>query len=735
MTTRQFVILTTTLTIFLSLTTTAFAQGMIISNDQIASWTPEPFAPTQPITLESESIEIDLDDQFAHVKITQIFRNNTWTDLEGIYMFPLPQNADISDFALWMDGRELSSETMGAVEANRIYQNIVATMRDPGLLEYVGDGLIRAHIYPIPANGTKQVDIYFDWLLPIENNLISMNLPLSLDGYSIDAINSLAITVRIDSPDALGSIYSPTHDIDINRNGSRDAVVSLEKGWHRPEGDFILYISRPDGAIGLNLLTESSSGDEGHFLAMIAPEYNESGIDVVAKDFIFVLDTSGSMSGNKIEQAKDATHFIFQNLNSDDRFSLITFATDVYPYFEGWKNATRGNISDVKDHIDGISAGGSTNIEGVLNAACTLNSDTGRPLYIIFLTDGLPTVGNTNTAWLVENMKNRNQNLNARLFCFGVGDDVDYPFIDRLARENGGYTSSVGPYEDLELPLSEFYSKIKSPVLTDIEIEINGTRIYDMLPAIIPDLFLGSQILLTGRYNGEGNATIRMTGMLGSERVTFSWPVKFKRNHNNDFIARHWATRRVGYLLNEIRIYGENQEIVDEIIGHSQRYGIVTPYTSMLVTEDQVLSEGWDMDAVQNEGFFNAMRSQGFGGGAGGGGFGGGGNVDAAPAPSAQQQSLGIQGMEYGDNYENEQVVQQFVQNQGGKTFYQNTELYWVDSEYNEDDFEPVQITYLSDEYFDLINDIPDLAEFLSVGEQVIFVYDNQAYQVNLEEE
>lgn len=710
---------------------------MIISPEFNEPWTPIPYQPIQPITLESESIEIDLDDQFAHVRISQVFRNNTYMDLEGIYMFPLPTNADISDFALWMDGRRLGSETLDAVEANRIYQNIVATMRDPGLLEYVGDGLIQAHVYPIPAGGTKQVDIEYDWLVPIESELIRIDLPLKLDGYSIDAINSLAITANIDSPDSLGSIYSPTHDVFVNRIDSRHATVSLEKGWHRPDGDFVLYISRPNGAIGLDMLTQTSSGDEGYFLSMIAPEYNESNVEVTAKDFVFVLDTSGSMSGNKIEQAKDATRFIFQNLNSDDRFSLITFSTEVHPYFEGWKNATPDNLYDVKDYIDGISAGGSTNIEGALNKACTLEPGRGRPMYIIFLTDGLPTVGNTNTDWLVRNMNNHNSELNARLFCFGVGDDVDYPFIDRLARENGGYTSSVGPYEDLEQPLSEFYAKIKSPVMTDIEVEITGTRVYDLLPATIPDLFLGSQILLTGRYNGEGQGTIKLTGTIGGDRVTYTWPVKFQESRGNDFIPRHWATRRVGYLMNEIRIYGENEEFVSEIMTYAQQYGIITPYTSMLVTEDQVVGQGWDMDAAQNEGFFDAMRSQGFdSGGGGGGGFGGGGGLNAPNAPSAQSSSIDLQSMEYGEaNVENVREVQQFVQYQGVKTFYQNAEMYWVDSEYNEEDFEPVQITYLSDEYFDLINEEPELAEYLSVGEQVIFVYNNQAYQVNVVED
>ncbi|HEX9744119.1 MAG TPA: VIT domain-containing protein [bacterium] len=709
MNTRLAVSSIVSIAIFLGISVPAFAQGIVIDPDIIEPWRPDPWGAQEPITLQNESIEINLDDQFAHVKITQIFRNNTGIDLEGIYMFPLPTDADISDFNLWWDGRLLTAETLPANDARQIYEQIVSQMRDPGLLEYMGEGLIQARVYPIPAMGTKQVDIEYDWLLPIDAGLIRMTFPLKLDGYSIDRIENLAITARIDSPDTLGTIYSPTHDIDVRRDGPNRASIGFEKGSHSPDGDFVLYVSRPDGAIGLNMLNYSTGDNEGYFLAMIAPEYNESNLEIVPKDFVCVLDTSGSMSGNKIEQAKDALDYIFGNLNSNDRFSLITFATDVYPYFDGWREASPGNISDVRDYIQGIQSGGSTFIEGALSEACKLTPGPGRPMYIIFLTDGLPTVGNTNTAMLVENANAMNEANNGRIFCFGVGDDVDYPFIDRLSKENGGYTANVGPYEDLEQPLSDFYAKIKSPVMTDIEIMIDGTHVYDMLPNSLPDLFLGSQLILTGRYNGEGNANIRLTGYVGDERMTYDWPVRLNYQRDNDYIPRHWATRRVGYLLNQVRLYGENQEVVDEITKLAQRYGIITPYTSMLVTEDEMPMP---------------MGPEAFRPPANIGGFGAG-------TMENRSTSTELQAMEEAGEMDRPEELKDAVVYAGEKTFYLNEEGYYVDSEYNEDDYTPIQIIYLSDEYFELIADIPDLADYLSVGEQVIVVYDGVAYQID----
>jgi Ca-activated chloride channel family protein len=427
------------------------------------------------------------------------------------------------------------------------------------------------------------------------------------------------------------------------------------------------------------------------------------------------------MAGEKIEQAKDALDFIFRNLNTDDRFSLITFATDIYPYFNGWRDATRDNVADVREYIENLDAGGSTNIDAALSEALSLEPGRDRPMYIIFATDGLPTVGEINTAKIIENANALNSEVNGRVFCFGVGDDVDYSFIDRLSRENGGYTASVAPYEDMEQPLSDFYAKIKSPVMTGIDVDISGTRIYDMLPVNLPDLFLGSQLILTGRFVGTGDGTLRLSGRVGDEDVSYSYRVEFADSRGNDFIPRHWATRRVGYLLNQIRLYGENEELVNEVKELARRYGIITPYTSMLVTEDE-------MPTPLPGPVWEQFRSLGYVQG----GFGGGRAAPGAPAFD-RMQSESLSGMESGE-YEAAEEVRENVRYAGDKTFYLNEEGYWIDSEYDEAEYEPIHIVYLSDEYFDLIADKPDIADYLAVGEKVILLWDDVAYQIDVED-
>jgi Ca-activated chloride channel family protein len=735
-------ILVISASIILGLAPPASAQGMIIEPSEIQRWVPPPPVgpwPVQPITLESEIVQVNLDDQFAHVKTTQIFRNNTGFDIEGTYVFPLPYGADISDFALWLDGRELTAETLEAREAAQIYHQIVASMRDPGLLEYLGDGLIQAHIYPIPGSGTKQIDIEYDWLLPVEDGLMRLEIPLKLEGYSIDRIDSLGITVEIDSPDALGTVYSPTHEVKLDRRSPTGATVSLEKSAHRPQGDFVLYISRPEGPVGLNMLTHGTGDEEGYFLAMIAPEYDEDKIEVVPKDFVCVLDTSGSMAGDKLNQAKEALNFIFRNLNEDDRFQLITFATDIYPYYEGWTDASRKNLADVGDYIDGIDAGGSTNIDEALHEALSYEPDEGRPMYVIFLTDGLPTVGEINDDRIITNVETANSSVDARIFCFGVGDDVDYQFIDRIAKENGGWTGSVAPDEDLEQPLSDFYAKIKSPVLTDIEVDIRGARIYDMLPVDLPDLFLGSQLILAGRFVGTGRGTVDLTGKVGGERVDYTYPVRFSDERENDFIPRHWATRRVGYLLNQIRLYGENRELVDEIIDLARRYGIITPYTSMLVTEDEVPvprpgpwpAPGFDTESPSGSG---ALR--------GGdswaddvlGLFGARNRARPMEPGSGEYDRLESQAMGAMEEAPEAIIGQgagETVRYRGDKTFYLNLDGYWEDSEFASSGLEPSETEYLSEEYYELLTSEPGIADYLTVADRMVLVWDGKAYRIN----
>src|SRR4026207_55317 len=239
---------------------------------------------------------------------------------------------------------------------------------------------------------------------------------------------------------------------------------------------------------------------------------------------------------------------------------------------------------------------GGTNINQSLLASLRQFSETDRerPKMLVFMTDGLPTVDETNVSRIIDNVRKATRP-GVRLFTFGVGYDVNTALLDKLAAENGGVADYVEPKEDLEVRVSSFFSKVNYPVLTNLKLDMGGARTDLVYPRGIPDLFRGSQVTLIGRYSGDANlesVRLTLTGQSGGSTRTYHYDsLSFpSRNENNDYLPRLWATRRVGWLMEQVRTNGEQKELRDEIVDLGTRYGIVTPYTSYLALEDGAVS-------------------------------------------------------------------------------------------------------------------------------------------------
>jgi Ca-activated chloride channel family protein len=423
----------------------------------------------------------------------------------------------------------------------------------------------------------------------------------------------------------------------------------------------------------------------------------------------------------KIDQAKDALKYIFRNLNDEDRFNLITFASEVRSYNEGWQEVSGSTVADVLEFIDTISAGGGTSIDDALKMVLDLPMSSTRPTYIIFLTDGLPTVGERDIEKILANALGKNEG-RARIFSYGVGYDLNFVFIDRLSKENGGFSTSVAPDEDLEVSLSQFYGRIKTPVLTDCEVSFSGFRTDMVYPEHLPDIFLGSQVAVTAKYFGRLVGDIILTGKVGDDRKSFRLPVD-ERSGDNPFVPRIWAKRRVGYLLNQIRMYGDSREIIDEVVKLAKQYGIITPYTSYLVVEDIPLPPGAPMPII---------RQEALSGGAGTYYYGGAPSAHMARGKEAMDASKKIGELEEEAGLVDEDVygIGEYVKEVGDKTFILKDDV-WTDTEYDEEEtYTWVEVEFLSDDYFDLIADNEELAQYFSVGDEVIVIYDGTAYHV-----
>jgi Ca-activated chloride channel family protein len=320
-----------------------------------------------------------------------------------------------------------------------------------------------------------------------------------------------------------------------------------------------------------------------------------------------------------------------------------------------------------------------------------------------------------------------------RIFTFGVGDDVDTFLLDQLYQKFRGAGTYVRPDEQIDEEVSGLYNKISSPVLTNIEVEFDGILVEEMFPsAPLPDLFAGTQVIIVGRYRDGGSATIRLTGELEGERQTYTYEANFPDRAGGEvFIPRLWATRKIGSLLNAIRLYGENPELVDSIVRLSIRYGIITPYTSFLIEEQDIFTQT-GMEEAQNQ--VSASADQAFGQ------VSGEAAVDAAesaaglyeaeapmmPAPTADAFREGADGNGAPPPGEPSGQVVQYA---GDRTFVRRDGM-WIDTLYNADEMTPTQIVFLSDAYFDLLELDPVIGEYLALGDHVLFVWDGQAYEV-----
>jgi Ca-activated chloride channel family protein len=548
-----------------------------------------------PLELESQIMEAKIDNQTAQTRIKQVFFNRYGRPIEATYLQPIPKGAHVTDFVMEMNGKRVKGEVLEKEKARAIYTDIVRRMRDPGLIEYVDQEIFRASVFPIPPNGRQQLEITVTHLLPLDNGVVEYAWPFDAPrairqrGGRPTAPGEFDVKLNIASKIPIKAVYSPTHKVRIEREGEKQAVVRLDETPGREEPIFRCYYTLSDKAVGLNALTTRSEGEDGTFLLLISPAkfYDEAKLPPV--DFTFILDTSGSMGDDdKIGAAKKALRYCLGSLRNVDAFNIIRFSTEVEPFEPNFIDATEENVKRAKTFVDGLRASGGTNIDGALATALQQKPRKDRLHTILFITDGMPTVGITSVDQILSNVEKNNQQ-RLRVFACGVGYDVNTKLLDRVAEKTRSVAQYIRPKEDLEVSVSQLFDKISRPVLTDLRIEWGELKVRDVYPKDLPDLFAGTQMTIFGRYKDSGEKAITLYGKVGGEEKKFVYEAKFtdKADEEHAFIQTLWATRRVGYLLDQIRINGESAELRDEVIQLAKKHGIVTPYTSYLVQEDR----------------------------------------------------------------------------------------------------------------------------------------------------
>jgi Ca-activated chloride channel family protein len=412
---------------------------------------------------------------------------------------------------------------------------------------------------------------------------------LSTERYSALPLEHASIKINIVNSKGIASVYSSSHDVSTEYLAEGQAETKWEAFDTQPVNDFHLFITPTEGGFGHGFLT-GSHNDTDHFLFMFSPERINHQRDALAKDIVFVIDRSGSMAGEKIYQAREALHYIIDQLNENDRFSIVGFDDVFSTVANRLIPVNRSNVSDAHRFINRLYDRNGTNIEGALQLGLRLlkesESRTGASRMIVFLTDGLPTEGITDPQLIVDLISRANDPIDARLHVFGVGYDVNTHLLDQLAQMNGGSVTYVQPGENLEAVLSGFYERIAYPILTDLSIEFDGITVSQLYPRHLPDLFEGSTLLLTGLYKrGEENtAVITIQGNANGVKYSSTYEANLADRENMAFVPGLWATRRIGHLLDIIRVEGENASLVEEVRELGLKYGLVTPYTTFIIT-------------------------------------------------------------------------------------------------------------------------------------------------------
>ena len=677
-----------------------------------------PVAVAPVVARISSDVRTRIEGRVARVEVEEQFRNVGGGIAEGTYLYPMPGEAVFTDFALWMGETQVRGEMMNAEQARSIYEEIVRRVRDPALLTLEGHGLIRARVFPIRPGETRKVVLRYTQLLTRAGDALRLRYAIGDRGAmgvrgpeqgTPAAGGPFHYTVTVTGADAYGTPFSPTHHVTSRRVGD-DLEVTLEPD---AAGDVEIFLPLRRGLVGTSVVTHAPGGEDGYFMLLVSPPTVEEGPGV-PRDLSLVLDVSGSMSGAKIEQAKAALRQALATLRPSDRFRLVAFSTRVVAFRDDFVPATADNLQAARAFLDNLVADGGTNIAGALDAVLTAAAPAGRLPLVVFVTDGMPTVGEQSPERIAAVATGKIGR--ARIFTVGVGFDVNTYLLDRLAAEGRGSAEYIAPDANIETAMGAVLAKIQHPVLVNLRIASAPVPLAQIYPTTLPDLFYGEELVVFGRYHGTGAGTVVVTGERNGRVERLTAAAEFPASQlDNAFVPKLWASRRIGDLTRQIRLEGATPGLVGEVRDLGLRYGILTEYTSYLVQEPvtawgrpgpmpaaPVLRGGAGAANLQTgrDAFARAQASAVLGGVS---------SVAAADrAAERQAKSLAAAGG----------TAAAEVRRVGGRLFVR-TDSVWTDAAHR-DSLNVVEVAPFSEAYFALVRALPEIAPYLGVGDQVV---------------
>lgn len=678
----------------------------------------DPRGPT--VVRKSSDVRAELVNGVLRYEVDETFVNHGAGIGEADYLFPLPKGAAFQDLKLSINGELVSGEAMNATEARQIYEQIVRQRRDPALVEWMGYGLLRARIFPIAPGEEKRVVVRFQSVAEREGDALRVDYfrgtRPSGEMRTAEPSGRTSFTLRYPSESIYGNAYSPTHSLNTTRSGSQREVRVNGEGREIT----LLVPVRRSSEPAISVLTYAPARENGFALITLSPPAVAP--RATDRDVTLVLDVSGSMSGVKIRQARAAGQQLLGTLRASDRFRLIDFSTDVRTFRDDYVYATAENVRAAARYLESLDASGSTNISAALEEALRPRTTPGRLGLVLFVTDGQPTVGERNPEAIATRVADLRGS--RRIFSFGVGADLNVSLVERLALEGRGTAHFVRPDESVERAVSIVASRLTSPVVTDMKVYIDGTRLLKTNPSQPSDIFAGQDFVMLTRYDhGDGTTRIHFEGTTANGPVHWTSRVNLPASsRENSFIARLWATQRVGYLSAEKRRHGGSSEVDDEIRQLGEQYGIPTEFSSYLVLEPgmdprrKIGNTPMRLEEVVVTGVATAPPPQA--------------NAakvfEEARAAATQRAATSLSALDAaeGDLAKRDANVQR-----SGKRLFNLRDGVWTDVSLK-DSVRRVVIRPYSDAYFKVLELLPELREPLALGDRVIVAGKSVAIEI-----
>lgn len=535
-----------------------------------------------------------IENQIATTTVEQVFHNSMSANVESTFIFPLPEGAVITDLVYWFNNKKYVASVRIKEEAQRDYDQKISKYIDPALLQYFGDNVFKLNIAPISPNSDVRFSITYTEFLPYEYGMVNYKFLLKTTGLSPMPLERVSLKIFAKTSSPIKKLISPSHgntaENQITKLSDQDYSIVYGDENFTPDRDYQLQFEYKRDGVEMNVVSympkvSDSIGTDGFFSTFIIPPDSLTNSTGESRTIVFTADISSSMEGERIIRLKDAIYEFLKRLNSNDRFNVILFSTNVVSFKPDIVVATEENLNLAKEFVFKVGAAGLTNINDALESTLDMGFNQGENNSVIFITDGMPSWGELETQKIIKKSKDLN-NGKARMYVYGIGEEPSKTFLSELAKENGGYAMFISDNDSIPLIVQNHLERISRPVLSDLSINYGGLAVYDAFPQKLPDLFYGNQVNQTGRFTKAGRYTVTLKGKIRGENFTLSKEVDFESEFGNKSVSRLWAKRKIDFLLDEIAKYGEKKELKDAIIDLSIRFNILTKYTALYADPD-----------------------------------------------------------------------------------------------------------------------------------------------------